>query len=207
MKLGSRVAAATGFRSLTRAPAHLSTALREASAMAAAEGLRMSFEELLAQLQGGDTKRCDKDVGGCGAAAQVRHNLEQPPTVFTISLAWDTAQAPEEVVAATMKARARSLRLAAGSDRAARAQALRPELRPQQAFDNAPIGEARLYSLRAMVCYYGSHYAAYARVDTPDANSFLPPTCVIASRFAAAQRRVLTPPRAGRRGLGSMTPR
>ena len=82
-----------------------STALREASATAAAQGLRMSFEELLSQLQGGDVKRCDKDVGGCGAAACVRHDLEAPPEVFTISLAWDTAQAAEDVVAATMKVR------------------------------------------------------------------------------------------------------
>jgi hypothetical protein len=82
-----------------------STALREANATAEAQGLRMSFEELLSQLQGGDVKRCDKDVGGCGAAACVRHDLEAPPDVFTISLAWDTAQAAEDVVAATMKVR------------------------------------------------------------------------------------------------------
>jgi hypothetical protein len=35
----------------------------------------------------------------------VRHDLEAPPDVFTISLAWDTAQAAEDVVAATMKVR------------------------------------------------------------------------------------------------------
>jgi hypothetical protein len=137
-----------------------STALRDAHTAAAAQGLRLSFEELLAQLQAGDVKRCDKDVGGCGAAARVRHDLEAPPTVFTISLAWDAAQAAEDVVAATMKA-------------------LRPELRPELVFDNPPRQEATgLYELRAMVCYYGSHYAAYARTDDPDARSYLPSKCV-----------------------------
>ena len=137
-----------------------STALRDAHAAAAAQGLRLSFEELLAQLQAGDVKRCDKDVGGCGAAARVRHNLEAPPRVFTISLAWDAAQAAEDVVAATMAA-------------------LQPELRPELVFDNAPRhNEASIYELRAMVCYYGSHYAAYARTDEPVSQSYLPTKCV-----------------------------
>jgi hypothetical protein len=47
------------------------------------------------------------------------------------------------------------------------AQALRPELQPTKVFDNPPRNAAR-YELRAMVCYYGSHYAAYARTDDPD---------------------------------------
>ena len=144
-----------------------STALRDAHAAAEAQGLRLSFEELLAQLQAGDVKRCDKDVGGCGAAARVRHNLEAPPRVFTISLAWDAAQAAEEVVAATMKA-------------------LQPELRPELVFDNQPrYNEAGVYALRAMVCYYGSHYAAYARTDEADTQSFLPTKCVALRRHCA----------------------
>ena len=148
-----------------------STALRDAHAAAATQGLRLSFEELLAQLQGGDVKRCDKDVGGCGAAARVRHNLEAPPTVFTISLAWDAAQAAEDVVAATMKA-------------------LQPELRPELMFDNPPRHEAAgVYELRAMVCYYGSHYAAYVRTDGPDTQSYLPTKCVALPHRCAALLR------------------
>jgi len=46
------------------------------------------------------------------------------------------------------------------------AQALQPELCPEQVFDDAPPSSAS-YELRAMVCYYGSHYAAYARTDEP----------------------------------------
>ena len=158
-----------------------STALRDAHAAAEAQGLRLSFEELLAQLQAGDVKRCDKDVGGCGAAARVRHNLEAPPRVFTISLAWDAAQAAEEVVAATMKA-------------------LQPELRPELVFDNQPrYNEAGVYALRAMVCYYGSHYAAYARTDEADTLSFLPTKCVALRRRCAlllVRRPILTVRRA-----------
>ena len=29
-----------------------------------------------------------------------------------------------------------------------------------------------------MVCYYGSHYAAYARTDVAPEGSYLPSTCV-----------------------------
>ena len=83
---------------------YLSTALREANTTAIEGDMKMSLEELLAQLQGGDVKRCDKDVGGCGAAARVRHDLVAPPSVFTISLAWDTAQATHRAAQADVAA-------------------------------------------------------------------------------------------------------
>ncbi len=65
-----------------------------------------AFEQLLASSQGGDCKGCDCDEGGCGAPRPIQHALEAAPTVYTISLAWDTAQAPEAEVAATMLVRA-----------------------------------------------------------------------------------------------------
>ena len=64
------------------------------------------------------------------------------------------------------------------------AQALRPELRPALVFDNRPRDAPR-YELRAMVCYYGSHYAAYARTDEGSGSSLLPSTCVCC--FAASR--------------------
>jgi hypothetical protein len=96
-----------------------STALREAYASSGRSGRSggRSFERLLASLQRGDTKGCDKDVGGCGAPARIEHELLQAPEVFTISLAWDTSQAAEDDVAATMKARgARAAMCQAGRD-------------------------------------------------------------------------------------------
>jgi hypothetical protein len=69
-------------------------------------GATRSFETLLRAVQSGDSKSCDKDAGGCGKLCPVLHGLEQPPEVFTVSLAWDSAQAGEEEVATTLKARA-----------------------------------------------------------------------------------------------------
>jgi hypothetical protein len=135
----------------------------------ASGGRKRSFERLLAHLQRGDTKRCDKDVGGCGTPARVQHQLMHAPEVFTISLAWDTTQAAEDEVAATMKARLR-VQLAcsgAGADASRDVQALRPTLQPAKVYNSASssISASDEYELRAMVCYYGNHYAAYARTD------------------------------------------
>ena len=46
-------------------------------------------------------------------------------------------------------------------------QALRPTLRPAEVYDSAStaVGASDEYELRAIVYYYGSHYAAYARTD------------------------------------------
>ena len=68
-------------------------------------GAARTFEALLRAVQGGDSKSCDTDAGGCGKLYPVLHGLERPPQVFTVSLAWDSAQAGEEEVAATLKAR------------------------------------------------------------------------------------------------------
>jgi hypothetical protein len=77
-----------------------STALRELYLGRTAN----SFEDALSRLQSG-TKGCDKDKHGCGAPAPVMHVLDRPPSVYTISLAWEAAQAAQEDVAATLKAR------------------------------------------------------------------------------------------------------
>jgi hypothetical protein len=77
-----------------------STELRVAHGIGAAS----SFEELLSQLQHG-TKGCDTDRGGCGLPAPVTHALDALPSVYTLSLVWDTAQASEADVAATLQAR------------------------------------------------------------------------------------------------------
>jgi hypothetical protein len=46
-------------------------------------------------------------VGGCGKRINISYTLERQPSVFTISLAWETSQADEEEVTATLMARAR----------------------------------------------------------------------------------------------------
>jgi hypothetical protein len=78
-----------------------STALRAAHAANA----RSSFEERLAGILSEDCKGCDPDVGGCGKRSNVSYTLERQLPVFTISLAWETSQADEEEVTATLKAR------------------------------------------------------------------------------------------------------
>ena len=77
-----------------------STELRTAHGIGAA----LSFEDLLSQLQHG-SKGCDTDKGGCGKPAPLIHVLDALPSVYTLSLVWDTAQASEADVAATLQAR------------------------------------------------------------------------------------------------------
>jgi hypothetical protein len=132
-------------------------ALRDASGAAEAATASLGdpaapAELLLSRLMAADAKPCDKDKGGCGMPAPTRHELARAPAVFTLSLAWDTATAAEEEVAATMKA-------------------LSTRLHPQRVYGgedaaHAPGADADVpYELRAMVCYYGSHYASFARTD------------------------------------------
>jgi hypothetical protein len=68
-----------------------------------------------------------------------------------------------------MKARLRlhSARTSAGADAPRDVQALRPTLQPAKVYNSASssVSASDEYELRAMVCYYGSHYAAYARTD------------------------------------------
>jgi len=114
-------------------------------AAAAAPGAP-SFEQRLARLFGDDKKGCDKDVGGCGAPMPISHALTSLGQVFTISLSWDTATAPERDVAETMAA-------------------LSTRVNPFAVFDPDSPAAAREYELRAMVCYYGAHYACFTRTD------------------------------------------
>lgn len=79
-----------------------STALRNAAAQG---GAGSTFEQLLAGILGEDCKGCDTDLGGCGTPCPILHTLQRQPQVFTISLAWESSQAGEEEVAATLKAR------------------------------------------------------------------------------------------------------
>jgi hypothetical protein len=60
-------------------------------------------------------------------------------------------------------------------------QALGTTLRPELIYCNGRRDEAASYELRAVVCYYGSHYASFARTDEAAAFSFAEPTCVPAS--------------------------
>jgi hypothetical protein len=112
----------------------LASALCTAHASAPPGGSR-AFEALLARLQA-RFNPCDQAAGGCGARAPVAHVLERAPTVFTLSLAWDTAQPSEAVVAATM---------------AALGTALRPELF-YFGGEERDADAARMYDLRALVC-------------------------------------------------------
>jgi hypothetical protein len=79
-------------------------------AVAAAPPRGATFESLLHSLLSGGTKCCDRDERGCGLEAPNHHLLLRCPEVFTISVAWDTAAAPEAEVAATMAALGTSLR-------------------------------------------------------------------------------------------------
>ena len=82
-----------------------STALRHAAQQRPGETL----EARLAGIMGEDCKGCDSDLRGCGTRTPIQHTLERQPTVFTISLAWETSQADEEEVAATLRVRAASV--------------------------------------------------------------------------------------------------
>jgi hypothetical protein len=59
-------------------------------------------------------------------------------------------------------------------------QALDTTLRPELIYANGRRAEADAYELRAIVCYYGSHYASFARTDEAAAFSYAAPTCVLA---------------------------
>ena len=80
-----------------------------------------SLEDVLAGLIGSDTKGCDRDLRGCGRQMPVTFQLMRLPQVFTISLAWDTAQASEVEVAETMQVRRARLPARPSLSRASRA--------------------------------------------------------------------------------------
>jgi hypothetical protein len=143
------------------------------SARQRAAGGSRAFETLLARLQAG-SKPCDKAAGGCGAPAPLAHVLERAPTVFTLSLAWDTAQPSEAAVAATM---------------AALGTALRPELF-YFGGEKRNVADARMYDLRALVCGTGSRCTSFARTD--EAATFGLPHAPSWTRFDAAGATVVT---------------
>jgi hypothetical protein len=104
----------------------------------------------------------------------VAHVLECAPTVFTLSLAWDTAQPSEAAVAATM---------------AALGTALRPELF-YFGGEKRDVADARMYDLCALVCGSGSRCTSFVRTDEP-ATFGLPPAPAW-TRFDAAGATVVT---------------
>jgi hypothetical protein len=114
----------------------------------AAEDGGAPFEARLQQLLRQDTKGCDRDLDGCGESQPVTYSLERLPQVFTLSLTWASASAPEEEVAATMAALSPMLRLSRiyGDSRVA-----------------GLLAEDAVFELRSLVCYYGSHYECFCR--------------------------------------------
>jgi hypothetical protein len=68
-------------------------------------------------------------------------------------------------------------------------QALSDSLRPRCVYRDArqPLAECESYQLRALVCYYGSHYASFVRTDEPDPfAASAPETCGAALRARCA---------------------
>jgi hypothetical protein len=106
-----------------------------------------SFEQRLAILLDEESKTCDTDLHGCGKQTPITHGLGRLPTVFTISLGWDSSVASEAEVGATFKA-------------------LSPSIFPQLVFRGTQqTPERELFELRAMVLYYGSHYVSIVRTS------------------------------------------
>jgi hypothetical protein len=116
--------------------------------MLAAEDGGAPFEARLSRLLRLDAKGCDRNLGGCGESQPVTYKLERLPQVFTLSLTWASASAPEEEVAATMAA-------------------LSPTLRPSRIYGGSRaaglLAEDAVFELRSLVCYYGSHYECFCR--------------------------------------------
>ena len=130
------------------------------------------FESRLARLLEMDQKGCDKDLKppGCGRKLPVEHTAKRLPVVFTLSLTWDTATAPEKEVMETMRALDDKLRPArifrgreAGFCRSVWAWVSSDGEGGGQIVADAQEAKDASYSLRAMVCYYGAHYATFAR--------------------------------------------
>jgi hypothetical protein len=130
-----------------------SAALREAALPASPPA---SFEARLAQLMAA-TKSCDRDppVLGCGAPTPVSFRLDAAPRVYTLSLAWPTDRASGEEVAATFAALGTSLH-------PSRVYCEQPGAMPSPPLLPPPARPPR-YDLRALVCFYGAHYLAFAR--------------------------------------------
>ena len=149
---------------LTPSPRHLpppvvpAASLREATARDSEPPL--TLESRLARVTASEPKSCDRDKGGCGRLVHPAATLVRRPAVFTLSLVWAASQASEEDVGATMGALATTLVPAAAFPQHARS-ASAPAQRAE-----AERWQPR-HALKALVCYYGSHYLCFALVP-PD---------------------------------------
>lgn len=114
-----------------------------------------AFERRLAGLMSTDTKSCDAEAGGCGRSVPQTFSLRRPPKVFTLSLKWEAATATEAAVEATMGSIGTTLYLSRVFRGRDGGTASEHPLRD----DESPM------ELRALVCFYGSHYCALARTD------------------------------------------
>ena len=120
---------------------------------AAATALRMMAHEpstpglgaVLRLLQDQERKTCDKEEGGCSAWNPVNHflDVENPPGVFTLQLAWESHAEHAEDIAGTLSTLTERIDL---SD-------------VYQAVDKGVLQ----YRLRALVAYYGQHYQAFVQ--------------------------------------------
>jgi hypothetical protein len=120
------------------------TALRHAAERCPAGA---PLEDRLAFLLAEESKSCDTDYRGCGKQTPICHSLDRVPEVFTISLCWDSSTASEAEVGATLRA-------------------LSPTIFPQLVYRGTPPSpDRKMFELRAMVCYYGSHYVSIVRTS------------------------------------------
>ena len=62
-----------------------------------------SMGRLLRWVESQQEKSCDTDVGGCGTLNRVNQFLQRPPRVFSMQLAWESATAGPDDIAATME--------------------------------------------------------------------------------------------------------
>ncbi|KAL3139457.1 hypothetical protein ABBQ38_003787 [Trebouxia sp. C0009 RCD-2024] len=106
---------------------------------------RRRLGQLLHAIEAASHRACSKDEGGCGKVNTVQHRLHPhaaPPVVFTLQLAWLTANANEAFIRTVMLG-------------------LRQELDLADMYHGLHSG-AHVYWLSSMTCYYGSHYVTYA---------------------------------------------
>ncbi|KAK9808880.1 hypothetical protein WJX72_005660 [[Myrmecia] bisecta] len=101
------------------------------------------FGRLLRSIEDNHLKSCDTDVGGCNTSNTVSHELQQPPRVFTLQLAWESQHE-------------------SGADILATLQTIQEVVDLSTVYAGLPP-TAYLYRLHSMVCYYGAHYHAFVQ--------------------------------------------
>ena len=132
---------------------HLVPATALVLAMKHAEGV-ITMEDAMRHIDGSDAKACDRDVGGCGVMNSIKHALggagggDAAPRMFCLGLAWDSASVEKEQIVATLRHVSTTLDLG-------------------QVYERVPK-TTPAYALRCVMCYYGEHYAAFARADDDD---------------------------------------